>query len=136
MNRRDWLQHFVLLPALTPLARLERSPTKPATETIIEGQSHLLWKIKWYGWHQLPAQHALFGYWWAKNEALMLQAAAPCPGQITYMHDGQQMDVSIKKDQFLITPETSVHMAEAAQKKALDNLVEFLRTKPYRGWQR
>ena len=128
MNRRDLLQSLSLLPALAPLVRLEESKTKPPTETLIEGQSNLLWKIKWHGWHQLPAQHALFGYWWARNEALKLQAAAPCPGRITYMWDAQMMDVSIQKDQILITPETSVLVAEEQQNKALENLILFLKT--------
>jgi hypothetical protein len=103
--------------------KLEESPTKPLKEINIPN-----WKICWHGWHQLPAQHALFGYWWARNERLKLQAAAPCPGRITWMWDAQLMNVSIQEDQILITPETPVSVAEEQQKKALDNLIHFLKT--------
>jgi hypothetical protein len=127
MNRRELLQSLSFLPALAPLVRLEESPTKPAS--VIHDHD---WKIRWYGWHQLQTMHALFGYWWARNEKLKLQAASPCPGNITWMFDGQYMDTSVQKDQILITPDTPVLIAEEEQKKALDKLLHFLRTAPQR----
>lgn len=121
MNRRSLLQSLALLPALAPLVKLEESPTKPLSEINIPN-----WKIRWHGWHQLPAQHALFGYWWARNEKSKLQAASPCPGKITWMLDHQMMNLCIQEDQTLITPETPVSVAEEQQNKALDNLIRFL----------
>lgn len=121
-----------MLPALAPLIRLDESPTKPPTEEQFKDlDTHTNWKIRWHGWHQLPAQHCIFGYWWARSEERKLQAFSACPGSVGYILDAQMMNLCIQDDQIFITPDTPVLVAEEQQKKALDKLIHFLKTTPH-----
>lgn len=135
MERRKFLESLALLPALAPLIRLEESPTKPSTEEWLkDSDTQTNWKIKWHGWYQMPTQHCIFGYWWARNEEQKLQAFSACPGDVGYILDGQMMNSSVQKDQIFITPDTPVSVAEEQQKKALTKLIHFLKTRPHPRW--
>ena len=134
MDRRDLLKTFLAIPAVEKLAQINRDSIDNTTKL---GHRHTPdlkapndWKITWYGWHQLPAQHAFFGYWLARRDFPdgNVQVYSAVPGGVGRIYPGQIMNIAVYPDegQILITPDSTTAEAMEQQEKALTRLIAHL----------
>lgn len=133
MERIGFLQMLGFGLAPVAIATKAITPEHPIYGSTLDDLSYKEWSIKWNGWIRPANMHVLSGYWVAYRKDSHLGAYSAVPGACGWFYPLQLFDTSIHEDdgQVVITPETSIKVAEKQKQMGLTRLIEFLHEEKY-----
>lgn len=120
MNRRELLQRFGLVPAVTLLPAVACGYPETTQQTY---KGFRLW---WSGWQQQVNQFIYFGFWVAKRPGDFRTIYSSYPGATESCWNGQIMNTARQDWQKLLDPFCDVAELDDARQQALDRLIAYI----------